>query len=130
MKNKNTTKKLYDCYANLYDLTKDSHDKERFVTVSVIKDDNGFALNLHGRNLLRDSSADGAIQELVRTYSKPSINMILDELGYIPERFLGNDLEEFVYWRRSFTKRVQDVLLHRSSWDSERNDEYLDDNED
>jgi hypothetical protein len=113
----NSTKKLYDCYTRLDNLSaKQSDDKEGFIKVTVIKDDNGFALKIHGRNFLRDSSAEGAFQEFLNTYSNSSVEMILDELGYIPQRYLGKDEEEFILWRRAFVKKVRDIAMKKASW--------------
>ena len=111
-------KKLYDCYTRLDDLAaKQADDKdERFIKVTVIKDENGFALKIHGRNFLRDTSAEGAIQEFLNTYTTSSVEMILDELGYIPQQYLGKDEEAFIQWRRAFTKRVHDIALKRTPW--------------
>lgn len=111
-------KKLYECYTRLDDIAaKQSDDKEgRFIKVTVIKDENGFALKIHGRNFLRDSSAEGAFQEFLNTYTTSSVEMILDEIGYIPQRYLGKDEDEFIQWRRAFTKKVNDIALKRTPW--------------
>lgn len=114
MNNKIT--KLYDCYSRLDDVSLDKFNDNKFIKVTVIKDDNGFALKIHGKNLLRDSSADGAIMEFLNTYSNSSIEMILDELGYIPSRYLGKDEDAFIDWRRTFTKRVNEFSRNRSAW--------------
>ena len=115
----NVSKKLYDCYTRLDDVSLKPSEDGKFVKVTVIKDENGFALKIHGKNFLRDTSADGAIIEFLNTYSNSSIEMILDELGYIPSRYLGKDEDDFVYWRREFTKRVNELSRYKSYYAAE-----------
>ena len=114
------SKKLYDCYSRLDDVSLKPSEDGKYVKVSVVKDENGFALKIHGKNLLRDSSADGAIMEFLNTYSNSSIDQILDEIGYIPSHYLGKDEDDFIYWRRAFVKRVQELGLRKASWSPEQ----------
>lgn len=124
------TKKLYDCYARLDDVSaRQSDDKDEYIKVTVIKDDGGFALKIHGKNFLRDDSAEGAFQEFASTYSNSSIEMILDELGYIPQQYLGKDENDFIIWRKAFTKRVRDAMLKRTPWSVDSYESNDDDDE-
>lgn len=97
---KQTYDKVYDCYTQLVE----SSFGDR-VRITVIRDQDGFNLMTEENEFLRDMSDDGFL-EFVNGHTSTSLNMLTEELKWIPPRILNGETKEFNKFVKEFENRV------------------------
>ena len=92
--------KVYDCYTQLVE----SSFGDR-IRITVIKDQDGFNLITENGELLRDMSDDGFL-EFVNSHTSTSLNMLIEEMKWIPPRILKGEDKEFNKFIKEFENRI------------------------
>ena len=114
---KQTYDKVYDCYTQLVE----SSFGDR-VKITVIKDQDGFNLVTDDNEFLRDMSDDGFL-EFVNSHTSTSLNMLIEEMKWIPPRILNGETSQFNKFVKEFETRIayikSDFQRNNSSMDEE-----------
>lgn len=112
-----TYDKIYDCYTQLVESS--FGDRAR---ITVIRDQDGFNLMTENNELLRDMSDDGFL-EFVTGHTSTSLNMLVEELRWVPPRNLDGADKEFTKFVKEFENRIAyiktDFQKNNSSIDEE-----------
>lgn len=97
---KQTYDKIYDCYTQLVESSFGDRNK-----ITVIRDQDGFNLMTENNEFLRDMSDDGFL-EFVNLHTSTSLNMLIEEMKWIPPRLLNGRDSEFTKFVKEFENRI------------------------